>query len=92
MPTPGLPGHRRGDGGAAEGGQKPGEWRRTKTVAESDAVAREEKKRILGVSSQLILNMSSCTAPGHHNAVREDPDGGDAKDLQTSPPRVWFPR
>lgn len=24
--TAGLPGHRRGDGGAAEGGQKPGEF------------------------------------------------------------------
>lgn len=64
------------------------EQRRSESRAPSHVKRRE--------SSQLILKMSllwsSCTAPGNHNAVREDPDGGDAEDLQTSPPRVRFPR
>lgn len=40
-------------------------------------------------SSQLCFVFA---APGHHNAVREDLDGGDAEDLQTPTPRVRFPR
>lgn len=39
-----------------------------------------------------LMLFFSCTASGHHNAVCEDPDGGDAQDLPTSPPRVRFPR
>lgn len=82
----GLPGHRRGDGGAAEGGQEPGELH---------ASGRREGKRPRRLvpfrrsSSQLCFVVA---APGHHHAVREDLDGGDAEDLQTPTPRVRFPR
>lgn len=37
------------------------------------------------------VKLSVSTASGHHNAVCEDPDGGDAQDLQTSTLRVRFP-
>lgn len=39
-----------------------------------------------------VILSFSCIAPGHHNAVCEDPDGSDAQDLSASPTRVWLPR
>lgn len=86
MQVAGLPGHRRGDGGAAEGGQEPGEWH---TCGSS-----EEKRPYRLVSLRRFSSPLGFVfaAPGHHNAVREDLDGGDAEDLQTPTPRVRFPR